>query len=122
VIKFLVKVVLMAIVFYLVARYVHGIVVQANPHAVLGLSITFVWLALLFAVVNAILGPIFRLLSLPFILLTVGLFYLVINAALLGITAALSSRLDVQGFVPAVVGGLILAVASWVFDRVLDRA
>jgi putative membrane protein len=121
VIKFLVKVVLMAIVFYFVARYVHGIVVQTNPNAVLGLSITFVWLALLFAVVNAILGPIFKILSLPFILLTVGLFYIVINAALLGITAALSTRLEVQGFVPAVVGGLILAVASWLFDRVLDR-
>jgi putative membrane protein len=121
VIKFLVKVVLMAIVFYFVARYVHGIVVQTNPNAVLGLSITFIWLALLFAVVNAILRPIFKILSLPFLLLTLGLFYLVINAALLGVTAALSSRLAIQGFAPAVIGGLILAVASWVFDLVLDR-
>jgi putative membrane protein len=121
VIKFLVKVVLMAIVFYFVARYVHGIVVQTNPNAVLGLSITFIWLALLFAVVNAILRPIFKILSLPFLLLTLGLFYLVINAALLGVTAALSSRLAIQGIAPAVIGGLILAVASWVFDLVLDR-
>jgi putative membrane protein len=121
VIKFLVKVVLMAVVFYFVARYVPGIDVIQNPNAVLGLSITFLWLALLFAVVNAILRPLFKLLSLPFLLLTLGLFYLVINAALLGITAALSSRLAIQGFGPAVVGGLILAVASWVFDLVLDR-
>jgi putative membrane protein len=121
VIKFLIKVVLMAIVFYFVARYVHGIVVETNPRAVLGLSVTFIWLALLFAVVNAVIGPILKILSIPFVLLTLGLFYLVINAALLGITAALSSRLDIQGFLPAVIGGLILAVASWMFDLVLDR-
>jgi putative membrane protein len=121
VIKFLIKVVLMAIVFYFVARDVHGIVVETNPHAVLGLSITFIWLALLFAVVNAIIGPILKILSIPFLLLTLGLFYLVINAALLGLTAALSSRLAIEGFLPAVIGGLILAVASWLFDLVLNR-
>jgi putative membrane protein len=121
VIKFLVKVVLMAIVFYFVPKYVPGIDVETNPNAVLGISITFVWLALLFAVVNAILRPVFKLLSLPFLLLTLGLFYLVINAALLGITAALSSRLAVEGFGAAIIGGLILAVASWVFDLLLGR-
>ena len=120
-IKFLVKVVLMAIVFYVVAQSVPGIVVDENPNAVLGLSITFVWLALLFAIVNAILGPILRILSLPFVLLTLGLFYLVINAALLGITAALSTKLDIQGIGAAIVGGLVLAVASWVFDLLLHR-
>jgi putative membrane protein len=122
VVKFLVKVVLLAIVFYFVAKYVPGIHVEQNPNAVLGLSITFVWLALLFAVVNAVLRPIFKLLSLPFVILTLGLFYLVINAALLGITALLSSKLQVDGFVAAVEAGFFLALASWVADLVLDRA
>ena len=121
VIKFLVKVVLMAIVFYFMALYVPGIVVDTNANAVAGISITFVWLALLFAVVNAVLRPILKLLSLPFLLLTLGLFYLVINAVLLGITAALSTRLQVEGVGAAVIGGLVLAVASWVFDLVLHR-
>jgi putative membrane protein len=120
-VKFLVKVVLLAVVFYFVAKYVPGIHVEKNPNAILGLSITFVWLALLFAVVNAILRPVFKLLSLPFLILTLGLFYLVINAALLGITAALSSKLQIDGFLAAVEGGLILAAASWLADLVLDR-
>src|SRR3954462_13318077 len=111
----------MAIVFYFVAKYVPGIAVEQNPNAILGLSITFLWLAVLFAVVNAILGPILKLLSLPLVILTLGLFYLVINAALLGLTALLSSRLDIDGFVPAVVGGFCLAVASWAIDLVLNR-
>jgi putative membrane protein len=121
VIKFLVKIVLMAVVFYFVAKYVPGIDVDENPNAVLGLSITFVWLALLFAIVNAILGPVIKLLSLPFVILTLGLFYLVINAALLGLTALLSSKLDIDGFGAAILGGLILAVASWVCDLLLRR-
>jgi putative membrane protein len=121
VLKFAVKVVVLAVVFYFVAKYVHGIHVEQNPNNVLGLSITFVWLALLFAVVNAILRPIFKLLSLPFLILTLGLFYLVINAALLGITAAFSARLAIDGFGAAVIGGLILAAASWASDLVLNR-
>ena len=122
VVKFLVKVVLLAIVFYFVAKYVPGIHVEQNRNAVLGLSITFVWLALLFAVINAVLRPVVKLLSLPFVILTLGLFYLVINAVLLGITALASSKLQIDGFVPAVVGGFFLALASWVADLVLDRA
>jgi putative membrane protein len=122
VVKFLVKVVLLAVVFYFVAKYVPGIHVEANPDAVLGLSITFVWLALLFAVINAVLRPVLKLFSLPFVILTLGLFYLVINAALLGITAAVSTKLAVDGFQAAVVGGFFLALASWVADLVLDRS
>ena len=122
VVKFLVKVVLLAIVFYFVAKYVPGIHVEQNRNAVLGLSITFVWLALLFAVINAVLRPVVKLLSLPFVILTLGLFYLVINAALLGITAAVSSRQQIDGFQAAVVGGFFLALASWVADLVLDRS
>jgi putative membrane protein len=121
VVKFLVKVVLLAVVFYFVAKYVPGIQVDQNPDAVLGLSITFVWLALLFAVINAVLRPVLKLLSLPVVILTLGLFYLVINAALLGITAAVSSKLQVDGLQAAVVGGFCLALASWVADLVLDR-
>ena len=120
-VKFLVKVVLLAIVFYFVAKYVPGVHVEQNPDAVLGLSITFVWLALLFAVVNAVLRPVLKVLTLPFVILTLGLFYLVINAALLGINAAISSRLQIDGFVPAVEAGFFLALASWVADLVLDR-
>ena len=67
------------------------------------------------------MGPVLRLLSLPFVVLTLGLFLLVVNAALLGLTAALTDRLTVDGFGTAVLGGLILAIAGWAADQVLDR-
>ena len=80
---------------------------------------TFAWIALLFTVVNAIVGPLLRLLTLPLVVVTLGLFLLVINAALLALTALLSPSLTVDGFVPALLGGLIIAVVSWVGELVL---
>ncbi len=120
-IKFLLKVVLVAGLFYLVTRFVPGIEVVGNPDAPLGVTGTFLWIALIFAVVNAIVGPILRLLALPFILLTLGLFLLLINAALLGLTAALSDRLSVAGLGAALLGGLVLAIGGWIADQLLDR-
>jgi putative membrane protein len=121
VLRFLVKVVVMAGVFYGVTFVLSGIQVFPNPSGPLGEPGTYLWIALLFAVVNAIVGPVLRLLSLPFVLVTLGLFLLVVNAALLGITAALTDRLQVDGFGPAVVGGLLLAIGGWIADQLTER-
>jgi putative membrane protein len=121
VIKFAIKVVLMAGVFYGVASLLDGVDVVPNPDGPLGEFGTWLWIALIFAVVNAIIGPILRLFSLPFVILTLGLFLLVVNAALLGLTAALTDRLTVDGFGSALVGGLLLAIGGWVADQIVDR-
>lgn len=122
-IKFVLKVVILAAVFYGLTRYdvLNGLDVVENPEGPLGRFGTYLWIGLIFGVVNAIVGPILRLLSLPFVLLTLGLFLLIINAALLGLTAALTDRLSVDGFGTAILGGLILAVAGWIADQLLDR-
>jgi putative membrane protein len=121
VLRFALKVVLMAGVFWLVTQVLSGVDVIGNANAPLGKVGTFLWIALIFAVVNAIVGPILRLLSLPFVLLTLGLFLLVINAALLGITAALTDRLQVDGVAAALLGGLLLAVGGWIADQVVEK-
>lgn len=96
----------------LVDMWVHGIHVTGGFW-------DYLWTAVLFSVVNLILGPIFRLLALPFIILTLGLFLLVVNAGLLAITAALSPQLSIDSFGSAVLGGLIIAVFSWLAERIL---
>ena len=121
VLRFLVKVVLMAAVFWGVAQLLGGITVEPNPEGPLGEPGTWLWIALLFALVNAVVGPVLRLLSLPFVLVTLGLFLLVVNAALLGITAALTDRLQVDGLGTAILGGLLLAVGGWLVDQLTER-
>ena len=122
-IRFLLKVVILGAVFYGLTYFdvLPGLEVIPNPDGPLGEYGTYLWIGLIFGVVNAVVGPILRLLSLPFVVLTLGLFLLVVNAALLGLTAALSDRLTIDGIGTAVIGGLILAVAGWVADQLLDR-
>jgi putative membrane protein len=128
VLKFAVKVVILAAAFLVLTKYdvelfnydvLPGLQIDPNPEGPLGEFGTYLWIGLIFGVVNAIVGPILRLLSLPFVLLTLGLFLLVVNAALLGLTAALTDRMTIDGFVTALVGGLILAVVGWAADQLL---
>jgi putative membrane protein len=123
VIKFLLKVVILGAVFYGLTYFdvLEGLDIVPNEDGPLGEYGTYLWIGLIFGVVNAIVGPVLRFLSLPFVLLTLGLFLLVINAALLGLTAAITDRLTIDGFGTAVLGGLILAIAGWAADQVLDR-
>jgi putative membrane protein len=78
---------------------------------------TLIFAGLLLGVVNAIVRPIVVVLSLPALLLTVGLFLLVINAAMLGLVALLLSGFHVSGFWTAVgasiVVSLVSGMASW---------
>ena len=123
VIKFALKVVILAAVFYGLTYFdvLPGLDVDPNPDGPLGEYGTYLWIGLIFGVINAIVGPVLRLLSLPFVVLTLGLFLLIINAALLALTAGITDRLTVDGFGTAIIGGLILAVAGWVADQILDR-
>jgi putative membrane protein len=78
--------------------------------------------AALFGLVNGLLGPLLRLLSLPLLLVTFGLFALVINAALLGITAGLTDALEVGGFLSAVVAALLISTVSAALNWLAARA
>lgn len=83
---------------------------------------TYLWVALLFAIVNAVLGPILHIISLPLTILTLGLFALVVNAALLGITAAISSHLSVDGFWTAILAAILISIFSAILGLLLpDR-
>jgi putative membrane protein len=96
---------LLAIAFFLTTQVVPGIHVKGGAPA-------YLLAALVFGLVNAILGPILRIATLPLRILTLGLFSLVINAVLLLIAAALPSGLSIDGVWSAIVGGLILSIIS----------
>jgi putative membrane protein len=92
---------------------------------VFGGVVTYLWIAVLFGVINAILGSILRLFTLPLVVLTLGLFSLVISTVMLALTAALSSKLDIDGFWSAFLAALVVAVVSaiveWILRRVLSH-
>jgi putative membrane protein len=106
------RLVVMALIIGLVAKIVSGIHVNGGFASLL-------WIAVVFSLVNLVLSPILHLLGLPLIIVTLGLFLLVINAALLGITAALTSDLDIDNFWSAVLGGLLIAIFSAIAEMVL---
>jgi putative membrane protein len=73
----------------------------------------YLWISLLFGIVNAIVGTFLRIITLPIIILTFGLFAIIINAALLEIVDALSSHLTIDSFFwTAIWGALILGIVS----------
>ena len=86
-------------------------------------AVTLVLVALVFGVVNAVVRPVVKVLSLPFIILTLGLLIFVINALMLLLTSWLSGQLGlgfhVSGLWTAVVGAVIVTVTTWVLELVL---
>ena len=71
------------------------------------------WIAAVFGLLNLVLGTILRLVTAPLMLLTLGLFGIVINALLLRLVAAESSDLDLDGFGSALWGALLIAVFTF---------
>ncbi len=94
-------------------------------HVVPGFTVTNIYtaiiVALILGVVNLVIRPILLLLTLPLTILTLGLFTFVVNALLIWGVAAVV-HLDgfaVNGFMPALLAGLILSVVHWIVHRFL---
>jgi len=68
---------------------------------------------LVIGLINLLVRPLATFLSLPFIVLTLGLFYLVVNGALFYLAGALLDGLTIDGCLPAILGGLVLALFNW---------
>ena len=82
--------------------------------------------ALIFGILNAVVKPIFKLVTAPLLLLTLGLFLIVINACMLLLTSWVAAKVDlgwnVSGFWVAVVGAIIVSVVSFLLNAFLpDR-
>ncbi|MGA2956887.1 MAG: phage holin family protein [Thermodesulfobacteriota bacterium] len=75
----------------------------------------------LLGIVNAIIRPIFILLTLPLTLVTLGLFLLVINALMLWLVAGLVGGFHVNGFWGAFFGSILISLISWIFSRIIHN-
>ncbi len=107
--RFLLRLLINAAGLWVAVRIVPGISYSGGRAPFLGV-------ALVFGVVNAFIRPVVRLLALPLILLTLGLFALVVNGLMLMLTGyfseALGLRFHVEGCWPAILGALVVSIIS----------
>jgi putative membrane protein len=102
---FVLRAVLAALGLWLATAWVRGVHIDD--------AATLVLAGLLLGVINAIVRPIIVLLTLPLTLLTLGFFLLVVNAAMLGLTALLLPGFHLGGFGAAFFAALIVGVTGW---------
>jgi putative membrane protein len=102
--EFLAHLILSAALLLLVGKLVTGVEVTGWGPAILG--------ALVLGIANAIVRPVLVFLTLPFTILTFGLFLLVVNALVLWLVAAFVPGVTIKGFVPAFLGALLLTVLN----------
>lgn len=106
----LLRLIINAIVFYLIAIYVPGFHISGFMPAVIA--------AIIFGLVNAVIRPIVLLLSLPATILTLGLFVIIVNALMFWLTVWITPGFKVDGFVPALIGGVIMTIVSIITNHV----
>lgn len=88
--------------------------------------LSFLWLALIFAVVNALIKPILTVIGCPFVILTLGLGTLLINTLLFYLTAEIGHLFDISfyinSFLGAFLGAIIVSIVSLALNSILkDR-
>lgn len=114
--KLLLRWLINALGVYVAFRLVPGILVDG------GWSV-YLWSALIIGLVNALIAPFIKLLTCPLILLSLGLFTLVINGAMLLLASRIAEGLGVgfrvMGFGPAFLGAIVIGLVSWALSALL---
>jgi putative membrane protein len=106
--RFLLRVILNAAALLVAAWLVPGVQITGLGAAIVA--------GLLLGIVNALVRPILLLLTLPFTLLTLGLFIFIVNAICFALTAALVPGFRISGFFAALVGSIVVSIVSWILN------
>jgi putative membrane protein len=109
--RFIAKILIAAFGLWLSAWFIEGI----DYHGWLALLLA----GLLLGLVNAFVRPVVTILTLPITLLTLGLFLLVVNAAMIGLVGWIIPGFDVDGLVPAILAAIVTGVVSWIGQGLL---
>lgn len=109
--RFVIRAAFAALGLWVASAVVPGVHVDSTP--------TLVLAAILLGVVNALVRPIVFILTLPITIVTLGLFLLVVNAAMIGLVAVLLPGFTVAGLIPGVLAAIVTGVASWIGGMVI---
>ena len=121
--RFLLKVIINALALWLTTFIVSGVTVKPYADGTTATVLTYLLIALIFGVVNAIVGTAIRIVAFPLYIITLGLISLVVNALLLLIVSWISDAmgfgLHVDGFWAGVLGALVLGIIAWLFGLIV---
>ena len=114
--RFLIRLLVNAAALWVATQLVPGVSYSGGPMPLFGV-------ALVFGVVNAFIGPVAKIQTFPLIIVTLGLFALVINGLMLWLTSSLSSALGlgfhVRGFWAAFWGALVVSLVSTILSMLI---
>ena len=108
---FLFRYIAVAVAVYLTVNLVPGIIVTGGWP-------TDLLIALVWSVIIMVIKPVLNILSLPITILTLGLFNLIINALLFWAMEWIVPGFYVRGFLPALLGSIVLSIFSWLIEKV----
>jgi putative membrane protein len=109
--KFIVRVIFGALGLWLASKLVHGVHFSDTGSLILA--------AVLLGIVNALVRPVVFILTLPLTILTLGLFLLVVNAAMIGLVAMLLDGFQLRGLVAGILAAIVTGVTSWIGGMIL---
>lgn len=120
--SFLVRLIVNGIALWVATEIIDGVTISSDSTS--DEIVTLLVVALIFGLVNAVIKPIVQLLSLPLLVLTLGLFTLVVNALMFWLTSWIADQFDVpfhvDGFFwAAVLGALVVSFVSWLLNLLL---
>ena len=105
-VSFLAHWIVLAVALWVTTQLVPGVTVSGWPALAIGAAVL--------GVVNTVVRPVLTLLTFPLTILTLGLFYFVVNGAAFGLAAALVPGFDVRSFLSAILGALVTGLAAWI--------
>ncbi len=109
--RWLVRLFLNAVAILVAARMVNGLEISGTGAALLA--------GALLGLVNVAVRPVLLVLTLPFTLITLGLFIFVVNAVCLWLTSLLVPGFTIHGLWPALLGALVVSIVSWILNGLL---
>lgn len=109
--KFIVRVIFGALGLWIASKLVPGIYVRDTT--------ALIFAAALLGVVNAFVRPVITILTLPLTIITLGLFLLVVNAAMIGLVSMLVPGFQVHGLVAGVLAAIVTGITSWIGGMLL---
>ncbi len=104
--SFLAHWLVLAVALWVTSQVVSGVVVSGWPALVIGAAVL--------GFVNTFVRPVLTFLTLPITILTLGLFYFVVNGAAFGLAASLVPGFEVRSWLSAILGAFVTGLAAWV--------